>query len=75
MTWCSGGRSQLACELGCTAYHLGESGQSASLAQYKEKFGARPVDYAELRMERLPYTRTDQAARSAVKKVLGFRDA
>ena len=29
-TWCSGGRSQLACELGCTAYHLGESGQSAS---------------------------------------------
>ena len=53
---------QLACDLGCTAYHLGESGPSASLAQYKEKFGAEPVDYAELRLERLPYTRADQAA-------------
>ena len=66
---------QLACDLGCTAYHLGESGASASLAQYKEKFGAEPVDYAELRLERLPYTHADQAARSAVKRVLGFRDA
>jgi hypothetical protein len=66
---------QLACELGCTAYHLGESGQSASLAQFKEKFGARPVDYAELRLERLPWTRVDQALRSLVKRVLGFRDA
>jgi hypothetical protein len=65
---------QLASDLGCTAYHLGESGRSASLAQYKEKFGAEPVDYAELRLERLPYTRADQAARSAIKRVLGFRD-
>lgn len=66
---------QLACDLGCTAYHLGESGPSASLAAYKEKFGARPHDYAELRLERLPYTRADQAARRAVKRVLRFRDA
>ena len=66
---------QLACDLGCTAYHLGESGASASLAQYKEKFGAEPVDYAELRLERLPYTRADRAVRSVVKRVLGFRDA
>jgi hypothetical protein len=65
---------QLACDVGCSAYHLGESGASASLAQYKEKFGAEPVDYAELRLERLPYTRADQAARSAVKRVLRFRD-
>jgi hypothetical protein len=65
---------QLACDVGCSAYHLGESGTSASLAQYKEKFGAEPVDYAELRLERLPYTRADQAARSAVKRVLRFRD-
>ena len=65
---------QLACDLGCTAYHLGESGASASLAQYKEKFGAEPVDYAELRLERLPYTRADRAIRSAVKRVLRFRD-
>ena len=65
---------QLACDLGCTTYHLGESGASASLAQYKEKFGAEPVDYAELRLERLPYTRADQTVRSAVKRVLRFRD-
>ena len=66
---------QLACDLGCTAYHLGESGASASLAQAKEKFGAEPVDYAELRLERLPYTRADQVVRACVKRVLGFRDA
>jgi hypothetical protein len=65
---------ELACELGCTAYHLGESGQSTSLAQFKEKFGARPHDYAELRIERLPWTPTDQRLRSLVKKVLRFRD-
>jgi hypothetical protein len=65
---------QLACDLGCTAYHLGESGASASLAHYKEKFGAKPVDYAELRLERLPYTRADQTVRKAVKRVLRFRD-
>ena len=65
---------ELACELGCTAYHLGESGQSTSLAQFKEKFGAKPFDYAELRLERLPWTPTDQRLRSLVKKVLRFRD-
>jgi hypothetical protein len=66
---------RLACELGCTAYHLGESGRSASLAQYKEKFGAVPLDYAELRLERLPWTRADQALRTAVKRLIRFRDA
>jgi hypothetical protein len=65
---------QLACEEGCTAYHMGESGQSDSLAQYKEKFGAQPVDYAEIRLERLPYTRIDQGLRSVTKKALKFRD-
>jgi lipid II:glycine glycyltransferase (peptidoglycan interpeptide bridge formation enzyme) len=65
---------ELACELGCTAYHLGESGQSVSLAQFKEKFGAEPVDYAELRIERLPWTGTDRRLRSLVKKALRFRD-
>jgi hypothetical protein len=64
----------LACDLGCTSYHLSESGVSASLAQYQEKFGAEPVDYAELRLKRVPYTGADQAVRSAVKCALGFRD-
>jgi hypothetical protein len=65
---------KLACERGCSAYHLGESGQSANLSLFKEKFGARPYDYAELRIDRLPWTRADLALRSAVKRVLGFRD-
>ena len=65
---------QVACDLGCPTFHLGESGQSASLALYKEKFGARPHDYAEFRLERLPYTRVDQGLRAAVKKVLRFSD-
>lgn len=65
---------QLACDLGCRRFHLGESGQSASLAQYKEKLGARPVDYAELRLERLPYTALDRRVRNVAKTLLGFRD-
>jgi hypothetical protein len=64
-----------ACEAGCSVYHLGETGQSTSLAQYKERFGARAVDYAEIRLERLPVTRVDKAVRSGVKRLLGFRDA
>jgi hypothetical protein len=65
---------QLACDEGCTAFHMGESGQSDSLARYKEKFGAQPVDYSEIRLERLPYSRVDQGIRSVVKKALRFRD-
>jgi hypothetical protein len=65
---------ELACDNGCTAFHMGESGDSESLARYKEKFGAQPVEYAEIRLERLPYTRVDQGVRSVAKRALGFRD-
>jgi hypothetical protein len=64
-----------ACDAGCTAYHLGESGSSTTLAKYKEKFGARPVNYAEYRIERLPVTRIDTVLRTGVKRLIGFRDA
>lgn len=64
-----------ACEAGCLRYHMGESGTSRSLARFKEKLGARPVDYAEYRFERLPLTRADAAARRLVKRAVGFRDA
>ena len=66
---------EVACAAGCSVYHLGESGSSTSLSQYKERFGARPVDYTEIRLERLPLTRVDHAVRSGVKRLLGFRDA
>jgi hypothetical protein len=65
---------QAACEVGAGSFHLGESGSSTSLADYKERFGARPFDYPELRFERLPITRADTAARSVVKRVIGFRE-
>lgn len=66
---------QAACAAGCRTYHMGESGSASGLSRYKEKFGARPVDYAEHRFERLPLTRLDAAARTAVKRTIGFRDA
>jgi hypothetical protein len=54
---------------------MGESGTSASLARYKEHFLAQPVPYAEYRFERVPLTRADVAARSLVKRAIGFKDA
>jgi hypothetical protein len=66
---------QEACAAGCRSYHMGETGSSRNLARFKEKLGARPVDYAEYRFERLPLTRADAAARGAVKRLVGFKDA
>lgn len=63
-----------AANAGCKIYHMGESGFSATLAHYKEKFGALPVDYAEYQFERLPISKVDRAARETVKKLIGFRD-
>jgi lipid II:glycine glycyltransferase (peptidoglycan interpeptide bridge formation enzyme) len=64
-----------ACDMGCRHYHLGETGGSAPLAQFKEKLGAEPVSYAELHFERLPIVRSHSAAKSLVKHAVGFRDA
>lgn len=63
-----------ACRLGCGAYHMGETGQSKSLADFKEKFGAVGVDYHEFRYERLPITRIDAMLRKTAKRLLGMRD-
>jgi hypothetical protein len=63
-----------ACDAGCRHYHMGESGGSASLAQFKTRFGARPFPYAEYHLERLPLTAADRCARTAVKRVMRFRD-
>jgi len=64
-----------AVESGCTRYHLGESGESENLAMFKERWGAVGHPYHEVRIERLPVTRVDAAARGAVKRLIGFRDA
>ena len=58
-----------ACKAGCTVHHLRESGTSASLAQWKERFGARPVDHLEYRIESIPITRLDTALRTGVKRL------
>ena len=64
-----------ACREGCSNYHMGETGCSVSLAQFKSRFGATPRPYAEYHFERLPISRVDQFARSLVKRAIGFRDA
>jgi hypothetical protein len=63
-----------ACRRGSHALNLGESGTSASLSSYKEGLGAVAHDYTEVRLERLPITKVDTAARRAVKGLIGFRD-
>jgi lipid II:glycine glycyltransferase (peptidoglycan interpeptide bridge formation enzyme) len=63
-----------ACRAGCRQYHMGETGQSRSLAQFKTRFGARPYAYAEYQVESLPLSAVDRALRSVVKRAIRFRD-
>ena len=63
-----------ACEAGCGAYYMGDSGWSPSAASFKERFGARPVHYREYRFERLPLSRTEHAVKNVVKRAIGFKD-
>ena len=65
---------EVAAAAGCRTLHFGESGRSRQLAFAKEKWGARPYDYVELRIEKLPWTRVDSALRTGVKRAIGFRD-
>ncbi len=65
---------QAAYEYGSTRYHMGESGGSAGIAEFKERFGATRFDHHEYRFERLPITRSTDLARGAVKRVIGFTD-
>lgn len=63
-----------ACGAGCRHYHMGETGGSESLAQFKTRFGARPYPYAEYHLERFGLTALDRGARRVIKRVIGFRD-
>lgn len=64
---------EAACQAGRGAYHMGDTGTSASLAQFKTRFGAVAMDYAEFRAERLPLTQGTRVARRAVEGVVGSR--
>lgn len=63
-----------ACRLGCRYYHMGESGESVGIGQFKERLGARAYPYHEYRLERLPLSRLDRGLRGLVKRAIGFKD-
>ncbi len=63
-----------ACEAGHRSFQLGESGNNRSLSDYKERFGAEPIEYNEYRIERLPLLTLDGWARNTTKRLIGFRD-
>ncbi len=63
-----------ACKAGCRSYYMGDSGHSATLGQFKERFGARPYDYAEYLLERLPISVAEEGLKRAVKRAVRFRD-
>jgi hypothetical protein len=58
-----------ACGAGCLHYHMGETGDSASLAQFKEGFGARLHRYDEYRMEGAPRSAFERATARLVSAV------
>ena len=62
-----------ACNAGCATYHMGETGSSRSLAQFKEALGAQSHEYAEYVTERIPLTAAEQALRTTVKRALRFK--
>ncbi|MFO1131157.1 MAG: GNAT family N-acetyltransferase [Hyphomicrobiales bacterium] len=63
-----------ACERNCRYYHMGESGESASLTAFKAQFGAVGHAYAEYFYEHLPVLSARQELRTLGKKLIGFRD-
>lgn len=63
-----------ACRAGCHFYHMGETGQSETLARFKSRFGAVPVPYSEYLIERLPISEVDKRLREMIKKSIGFKD-
>lgn len=64
-----------ACLNMCKHYHMGETGSSSSLAQFKSGFGSVEVPYAEYYHERIPLMTLDRKLRAMVKKIIGFKDA
>ncbi len=59
------------CRAGCRYYHMGDTGMSTSLAQFKSRFGAEAHEYVEYRLERLPFTRLSARARGLARRPLG----
>jgi hypothetical protein len=64
-----------ACAAGCLVYDMGDARPGSSLARFKQNLGAQPVQSPAYYRERLPITAADRRLRSAVKRVIGFKDA
>jgi hypothetical protein len=58
-----------ACADGAEIYHMGETGGSTSLGQFKTRFGARAVDYPEVRLEAQALTRLSEGVDGARRHV------
>lgn len=65
---------EAAAAAGCRWFHMGESGRSGSIGEFKERFGAVAHDYHCYDVERIPFNRADRAARAVVKRVIRFDD-
>jgi Acetyltransferase (GNAT) domain len=63
-----------ACDAGCHFYDMGDSGSSASLAQFKTRFGSSPRPYVDYHIERLTFTRLERQTRRTVKRTIRVRD-
>lgn len=58
---------------GVVHFHMGESDPGSAPERFKAYFGARPVDYEALRLERLPLTRAEHGLRGAVAAASAYR--
>ncbi|MFD5514518.1 lipid II:glycine glycyltransferase FemX [Streptomyces sp. NPDC127066] len=63
-----------ACAAGCRFYHFGDSVPDSSVSVFKERLGAHGYPSFGCRREVLPLTAADQLLRSAVKRLIGFKD-
>lgn len=59
-----------ACRLGVRHFHLGETDPGSGVERYKAKYGAVPLRYEALRLERLPLTHTERTARRLAQAAL-----
>ena len=63
-----------ACRAGRRWYHMGDSAPGSSLAEFKRRLGAEEEHYTGYRLERWPLTAAEELLRTAVKRLLRFRD-
>ncbi len=62
-----------ACAEGASWFHFGESAPGSGVERFKAGFGAHPVEYEALVLERLPLTAADRRLREGVSTVAAWR--